>query len=192
MISATKPPGIIRRKIEHCSTKNSEKYMEGKSKDFFEVVAISHADNDHTQGVGSFFHLDYAVAYQGKGRFKINELWVPAAIVVEEGLSNDALLIQKEARHRLREGYGVIVFSRPQRLHDWFEKNNLKLEDRAHLIKDAGQLAPGLSLDGDGVEFFVHSPFAHRQDETTVVDRNEDCLVMQATFSASGNAHPVC
>ena len=34
----------------------------------------------------------------------------------------------------------------------------------------------------DGVEFFVHSPFAKRLDETNVEDRNGDSIVMQATF----------
>ena len=36
-------------------------------------------------------------------------------------------------------------------------------------------------------EFFVHSPFAWRQDDSTVVDRNGDSLVMQATFEIGGN-----
>lgn len=50
------------------------------------------------------------------------------------------------------------------------------------MITDAGQLVPAFSLSTDKVEFFVHSPFAMRQDENTVEDRNEDSLVMQATF----------
>jgi hypothetical protein len=34
----------------------------------------------------------------------------------------------------------------------------------------------------DGVEFFVHSPFAKRLNECEVEDRNRDSIVMQATF----------
>jgi hypothetical protein len=34
----------------------------------------------------------------------------------------------------------------------------------------------------DGVEFFVHSPFAKRLDETNLEDRNGDSIVMQAKF----------
>ena len=162
-------------------------YMEGKRKDSFDVVAFSHADADHTQGASDFFYLDQAAAYQGEGRFKIKELWVPAALIVEPNLSGDALVIRQEARHRLRKGYGIRVFSRPERLKEWLAGEGLKLEDRASLITDAGKLVPGLSLDMDGVEFFVHSPFAHRQDTVTVVDRNGDFLVMQATFSVTGS-----
>ncbi len=166
--------------------KELRSYMDGKRKDAFEVVAFSHADRDHTQGASKFFHLDHAAAYQGDDRFKINELWVPAALIGETGLVDDALIIRQEARHRLREGYGIRVFSYPTVLKDWLAENGLTLEDRADLIWDAGNLVPGLSLGTDGVEFFVHSPFAHRQDDNTVVDRNGDSLVMQATFYVSG------
>ncbi len=33
------------------------------------------------------------------------------------------------------------------------------------------------------MEFFVHSPFASRLDNGTLVDRNQDSIVVQATFS---------
>jgi hypothetical protein len=35
----------------------------------------------------------------------------------------------------------------------------------------------------DGVEFFVHSPFATRQNESELVERNINCLVLHATFT---------
>ena len=38
----------------------------------------------------------------------------------------------------------------------------------------------------DGIEFFPHSPFAHRQDEDELVDRNRGSLVLQATFRYGG------
>lgn len=41
-------------------------------------------------------------------------------------------------------------------------------------------------MGDDGVEFFVHSPFAWRKDPSTVEDRNRDSLVMQATFEIGG------
>jgi phage gpG-like protein len=58
-------------------------------------------------------------------------------------------------------------------------------ESRKDFITDAGQIAPEFSLGKDGVEFFVHSPFGWRQEDSTVVDRNGDSLVMQATFEVS-------
>lgn len=60
------------------------------------------------------------------------------------------------------------------------------LESRAHLITDAGNPIPGWTKDTEGVEFFVHSPFAKRLDECSVVDRNKDSLVLHATFMVEG------
>jgi hypothetical protein len=160
--------------------------MSDKNKDYFDIVAFSHGDNDHTKRASEFFHLEFANAYQGEGRYKIRELWVPAAMIVEEGSEDDARIIRQEARHRLRRGVGIRVFSRPAQISDWLEKQGLSLESRLDLITDAGQIVPGLSLEKDGVEFFVHSPFAHRQSDEILIDRNNNCLVLQATFQVSG------
>jgi hypothetical protein len=132
--------------------------------------------------------MDHAACYQGDDRFKIDVLWVPAGVITESRneLCAGAKAIQAEARHRLKKNYGIRVFSRPAAIKQWLEDNGLKLEDRQHLITDAGNLAPELTLANDGVEFFVHSPFGWRQDACTVIDRNRDSLVMQATFDCSG------
>src|SRR5260370_18833012 len=153
--------------------------------DYFDVVAFTHADDDHVHGASEFFHLDHAKKYQGAGRIKIKQLWVPAAMIVEkeEELEYDARIIQAEARHRLRIGKDIRVFSRPDRLKEWLLKENIRLEDRKHLITDAGQLIPGFTKLVQGVEFFVHSPFAERVDGE-LVDRNDSSLVVQATFQS--------
>ncbi len=91
--------------------------------------------------------------------------------------------IQAEARHRLEQGAGIRVFSRPERLKQWLEDHGLRLQDRAALITDAGQLVPGLTPTQHGVEIFVHCPFAKRMDDGQVEDRNDDCLVLHLTFS---------
>lgn len=152
----------------------------------FDVVAFTHADNDHVCGAADFFHLDHSRAYQGGNRISIHDLWVPAAFIIESrnDLTDDARAIQAEARHRLINGAGVRVFSRPDKLKDWLSAQGLTLRDRAHLITDAGQLVPGYTLDGQGVEFFVHSPFAHRLNGQ-LLDRNDCSLVLQATFRTS-------
>lgn len=152
-------------------------------RDTIDVVAFTHLDDDHVCGASEFFHLEHAEKYQGEGRLKIAELWVPAAAIVEEGAEDDARIIRQEARHRLREGKGIRVFSRPAHLKAWLEEQGLTLESRQHLITDAGQLVPGWSKAGDGIEFFVHSPFAER-DGGLLLDRNECSLVFQATFQA--------
>src|SRR5690554_6409770 len=50
-------------------------------RDYFDAVCITHTDADHCKGFGEFFWLDHATLYQGKGRIKIRELWVPAAAI---------------------------------------------------------------------------------------------------------------
>lgn len=154
-------------------------------RDTIDVVAFTHLDDDHICGATEFFHLNHAEKYQGDGRVKIDELWVPAAAIVEEGAEDEARVIRQEARHRLKEGKGIRVFSRPAHLKAWLESQGLTLESRLHLITDAGRLVPGWSKEQDGVEFFVHSPFGER-DGDVVLERNECSLVFQATFQAGG------
>ena len=156
-------------------------------RDFFDAVCITHTDSDHCKGFGEFFWLEHAAKYQAADRIKITELWVPAAAVLEEGLKGDARLVRAEARHRLRKGKGVRVFSRPEALKKWIEDEGLDFEKLKHVIVDAGQLVPGYSKTGpEQVEFFVHCPFAWRQDENSVISRNEDSIAMHATFVEGG------
>jgi hypothetical protein len=160
--------------------------LEDAERDSFDVVAFTHFDADHIQGASDFFHLDHAAKYQGEGRINIDTLWVPAAAIVEENLSGEASILRAEARHRLRQGAGIRVFSRPGALEDWLESVGLTLESRRHLITDAGQIAPGFSIEEDEVEFFVHSPFSKYAEDGSKIQRNAASLVMQATFRVAG------
>lgn len=156
-------------------------------RDYFDVVAFTHLDLDHVQGSSSFFWLRHAQKYQGNDRIKINELWVPAAVICEDRPDeDDARVIQNEARHRFKQGGGIRVFSEPRFLADWCRKNGVSLDDRLHLITDAGEVVPGLTKAADGVEFFAHCPFAHNTDTAEDFDRNNDSLVLHATFVESG------
>ena len=49
----------------------------------FDVVAFTHGDKDHIENSTEFFELRHAPKYQGNGRIKIEELWVPAAMILE-------------------------------------------------------------------------------------------------------------
>lgn len=157
-------------------------------RDFYDVVAFTHLDTDHFCGATEFFELRHAAKYQGDGRIKIEEMWVPAGAICEDrsDLAEEGRVIQAEARYRLKKGEGIRVFSRPRALEAWLRAQGLSLESRAHLITDAGQLVPGFSVSGQGVEFFVHSPFASRQDDGSLADRNSCSLVMQAVFEVLG------
>lgn len=150
-----------------------------------DTVLFTHADADHVRNASDFFWLEHAKAYQTDDRIKIKELWVPASFILEEGLEDSSRVIRQEARHRLKQGAGVRVFSYPQQLEAWLVANGLTLAARSNLITDAGNLAPGFTLANDEVEFFVHSPFAHRDGEE-LQSRNDGSVFMQATFEHGG------
>lgn len=154
-------------------------------RDGFDVLALTHLDDDHIAKSTEYFFLEHAKKYQGAGRKRIGVLWVPAAAILETGLTGEAAVWRSEARHRLKEGKGIRVFSKPSSLEKWLESQGLSLKERRHLITDAGQLVPEFDLKRDGVEFFVHSPFAKHADGGTVM-RNESALILHATFEVSG------
>lgn len=163
-----------------------QKDMEKAKRDAFAVVAFTHLDNDHVKGAQDFFYLDHAECYQKGKRSKIHELWVPAAAILEQGLEDDARIIRAEARYRLKKGNGIRVFSRPDALKEWLKNEGIPYESRRHLFVDAGQLVPTFSLAADGLEVFVHSPFASRLNESEVIDRNADSIVVQLIFRVDG------
>jgi len=160
--------------------------LQKKQRDDVDVFCISHLDNDHVCGAADFFYLEHAAKYQTEGRYKIKELWVPAGAITEEGCEDEARIWRTEARYRLQRGEGIRVFSRPDRLKDWLALSDLTLADRGDLITDAGKLIPGFTKTTDGVEFFLHSPHAHRINDREVEDRNQDSVVMQAIFVSGG------
>lgn len=162
--------------------------LKASSRNYYDVVSISHLDTDHFKGFSDFFYLEHAAKYQSDDRIKIKELWVPAAAIVEEKatLDEEHCIVQNEARYRLKNRQGIRVFSRPGLLKDWLESQGMTLDEVSHLITDAGQLVPNFSKESDGAEFFVHSPFAKRLNDCEVVDRNRDSIVIQVTFSYFG------
>jgi hypothetical protein len=160
------------------------KDLKAAGRTYYDVVAFSHLDQDHTCGSSEFFFFEHDKIYQSYDRIRISEMWVPAAIIIEDKdtLGEEHAIIQREARYRLRNKKGIRVFSRPGLLKDWLAKQGLTLDQVSHLITDAGQIVPSFKRDEDGVEFFSHSPFAKRLNEREVVDRNSDSLVLHVTF----------
>ncbi len=152
-----------------------------------DVLALTHGDSDHINGSTDFFELEHSEKYCGGERVKIDELWVPAAMLLEEGSHADRLaewvLWRQEARYRLRAGKGIRVFSKPEKLKQWFEANDIPFESHRHLITDAGQVVPGFTLDADGVEFFCHSPFIKHVDEGDDM-RNSCALIFNVRLRA--------
>ncbi|ENU30781.1 MULTISPECIES: hypothetical protein [Acinetobacter] len=173
-----------------------KKELDDADRDYFDVVAFTHADDDHICGSTEFFELEFATKYQGNGRIKISELWVPAAMLLEktdnDHRSDEFVILRQEARHRLLEGEGIRVFSKPSELTDWLSP---KLKERGessnardHLFVDAGTLVPTFSLFKDGVEFFCHSPFIKHCAGGDIV-RNQASLIFNIRFNADDNIY---
>jgi hypothetical protein len=131
--------------------------LRAAKRDYYNVVCFTHLDDDHCCGVGDFFWLEHAAKYQGDGRIKIREMWVPAAAILEDGCEDSARIVRQEARHRLRKGSGIRVFSRPSKLKGWLEANGLTLESRGHLITDAGQFRARIFDFWSGTGAILHS-----------------------------------
>jgi len=159
--------------------------LEDANRKHYDVTAFTHLDDDHIAGSTDFLYLEHSSKYQSANRIKMAELWVPAAMILEEGVTGEKRVLRQEARYRLKQGHGIRVFSKPEKLKDWLESEGLGLESRGSLITDAGQLVPGFSTLADGVEFFVHSPFAKHLDGETI-QRNEAALILHATFVVAG------
>ncbi len=170
--------------------------LKAANRDYFDVVAFTHADLDHIQGSTEFFELQHAKKYQGDGRIKIRELWMPAAMLLEEADNDhqkeEYVLLRQEARHRLLQGKDILVFSKPQALADWLEPllkaRGESASARDHLFIDAGTIVPGFTQAKDGVEFFCHSPFIKHCDDGDII-RNSAALVFNVRFNAGGSTY---
>lgn len=161
-------------------------------RDYFDVVAFTHGDKDHIENSTDFFWLEYKKEFQDDNRIKIKELWVPAALIIEdfaqEELSQEIVYWRQEARYRLVKGAGIKVFSRPDKLKGWLESKNLSVESRRHLIVDAGTTVDTFSIDNDGVEFFCHSPFIKHTDNGDDL-RNGAALIFNVRFKAGSEIY---
>lgn len=167
--------------------------LDAAGRDYFDVVAFTHADKDHIEGSTEFFHLDHASKYQGDQRVKVNELWVPAAMVLESA-SNDEqseefVILRQEARHRLKKGEGIKIFSKPQEMIELMEKMDLNPSDYDHIFVDAGTLVDTFNLTEDQVEFFCHSPFIKHLEDGGKEVRNKAALIFNVRFSSSGGQY---
>lgn len=147
----------------------------------YDVVCFTHADDDHIRGFSNYFYLEHAKKYQDDERKTINEIWVPAAVLLDKTLENEAKILKAEARHRLKNKEGIRVFSRPKKMKEWCEEqDDISYENVKHLFVDAGTLVPGFSKEEEGVEFFVHAPFYSESED---FNRNDEAIVAQATFN---------
>lgn len=164
----------------------------------FDVVAFTHGDFDHIQGSSEFFRLEHDENAQGADRIRADVMWFPAAMLLAEPgtteeQKREEYILCKEGRHRLLDGAGILVFSRPKALIDWLEgelrKRGLPADARDHLFVDAGQLVPGFTLEGDAVEVFCHSPFIKHCGDGTDIIRNDASLIFNVRMQLGSETY---
>lgn len=170
-----------------------KKNLTDAKKNSLEVLVFTHADKDHIEGSTEFFHLEYAKKYQENGRIKVDQLWVPAAMLLEsvdrDNLSSEFAIWRAEARYRLKNKTGIRVFSLPDDLIKLVESWGMDIDDVSELIVDAGTVVDTFSLANDNVEFFVHSPFMKHCEESgkdVKKVRNEASLIFNIRFNEGG------
>lgn len=149
-----------------------------------DLMSFSHADEDHIQGASEVFYLLHAKKYQDVDRVKMKVMCVPAHFILESNrtMSTEGRILQTEARHRLKEGKNIIVLSEPDALNDWIEENADDPDSSKSCIVTAGTLLPVSTMDEDGAEVFVHSPFSYQHDDGDRQDRNDESSVFHITM----------
>lgn len=165
--------------------------LKDTERDYFDVVAFTHADKDHIEGCTEFFELIHAKKYQGSERIKIDELWVPAAILLEvperDEQSEEFAILRREAWCRLKYDKGIKIFSKPDELLDQMKQKGINIEDRQHIFVDAGEFVETFTIDNDEVEFFCHAPFIKHAEGGVKEVRNQAGLVFNIRFKAGEN-----
>jgi len=161
--------------------------LKSNNRDSFDVVMFTHADKDHIEGSTEFFYLEHTQKYQSAERIKIEELWVPAAMLLEsvsiDERSSEFAILRAEARYRLKNGRGIKVFSKPDGVVNLLKSYGIGENDRDHLFVDAGTIVDTFSLEKDGVEFFCHSPYKKHCDDGAKKElRNEAALIFNVRF----------
>lgn len=169
------------------------KELEDSKRNDFDAVAFTHGDLDHIQGSTEFFELWHDKSRQGGNRVHATQMWFPAAMLLVEPCEdpdNEEYLLCKEGRHRLLEGRGILVFSRPEKLVDWLtkelKKKGLPEDARDHLFVDAGKLVPGFTLAQDSIELFCHSPFIEHCGDGVDIIRNDASLIFNVRLQIDG------
>lgn len=171
-----------------------KKELREAKKSSFDVVAFTHADDDHIRGSTEFFYLKHEKQYQSDDRVVIDELWVPAAMLLESAgrdeQNKEHVTWRDEARYRLKNKQGIKVFSKPDELVNLIEKKwGMNIDEFDDFILDAGSIVDTFSLNRDGVEFFVHSPFVWNCEESgkkVKQIRNQAALVFNVRFKVGG------
>lgn len=157
-----------------------QKVLDSKDRDYFDIVAFSHRDNDHVGGADKFFKMENPQIKES-GDAEIKEMWVPSFFILETGLEGSAKTLQKEARYRLKKADKIRVMGRSDKLDTWIESNCPNPKRSKDLITPAGKSAENSAE----VDIFVHSPFSAETDSKEN-NPNDASMVLHFTFKKGG------
>jgi len=153
-------------------------------KNNLDVLMISHAHEDHYNGFSDYFWLNHSKKYQEDGRKKINELWVPDALIWETGIKAEGKILRAEARHRLlEEKKGIKIIGNSDSLKEFINDSGKVLYEKvSHLIFSPGEIINDFS----GFDIFIHSPHSWKTEDDE--NKNNKCIVFQADFKINSSS----
>lgn len=168
------------------------KELDDAGRNEIDVVMLSHADKDHYCCFSEFFYLNHEKKYQDDDRVRINELWVPAKVLIDSELSEEGAVLRAEARHRLIiDKAGILVFGNSDELDSLLDNYYISPSEVSHLRIGAGETIPGFSVHTGGMELFVHSPHSWITDDTEE-ERNNPSIILQIRFFIEENLFYQC
>ena len=84
-----------------------DKVLDSKSRDYFDIVAFSHRDQDHVEGAEKYFQMKHAPDNNDYGTVEIRELWIPSYFIIETSLKCESAKIR--IRHYFCCGFGTVM-----------------------------------------------------------------------------------
>lgn len=154
---------------------------------YVDALFLTHSDHDHCRGMVEYFNL-CAPEKMDDTKIRINELFVPARLLVDTDHKNDdADAIRKEANRRLKL-FGTADFNK--------SGNRIKivgyseeLKKYADLIIGAGKYVTSINNNKDyGAEIFVLRPVKKNTDDENA-SVNDCTASFKVSFTISGNTY---
>lgn len=151
---------------------------------FVDAMFLTHSDQDHCRGMVEYFNLCKPEDVDNE-KIRINELFVPARLLLEdEHRNDDADAIRDEANRRL-DLFGTDEFD--------LNGNRLKIVGYSEELKDyndiiiaAGENIPNIAdISEDGVEIFVLRPVKRDTDDQNA-GVNDCTASFKLTFTIGG------
>lgn len=146
---------------------------------YIDALFLTHSDQDHCRGMREYFNLCEPEKVDD-GKIRINELFVPARLLVDTSHKNDdADAIRKEANRRLKLYGSDAINEVGNRIKIVGYSDELK--EYSDLIIGAGQIVPSINgIEDYGAEIFVLRPVKRDTD-----DENSSVNDCTASFKIS-------